>query len=208
MEISDEERAQIARLRYLISNSVKEHLVERPEKWPGVQGVTAACLQEGVWYSRTKQFVASQRGETVGDEDFAEEETVVLSPLPCWDHLELEEIERRIQELVEDVVEEAAQVRRAGGIEVQGEEAILAMDPLYCPPRVKRSPQPRFYAATKSAFQALWTAYSLVAAEFRDAAERLAEGALEVLFPERTHPRAAPFVAFGTSLASFEGQPA
>ena len=34
--ISDEEAAQVERLRYILAHGVKEHLVERVVDWPGV----------------------------------------------------------------------------------------------------------------------------------------------------------------------------
>ena len=43
--VSDEEGAQIERLRYGLAHGVKEDLVDRPRDWPGVHGVQA--LLEG-----------------------------------------------------------------------------------------------------------------------------------------------------------------
>jgi len=43
--VSDEEEAQIARLRYQLAHGAKEDLVERPRDWPGVHCVRA--LLEG-----------------------------------------------------------------------------------------------------------------------------------------------------------------
>ena len=37
--VSDEDEAQVARLRYLLSHGAKEFLVRSPEQWPGLQVV-------------------------------------------------------------------------------------------------------------------------------------------------------------------------
>ncbi|MDX1645370.1 MAG: hypothetical protein R3244_13530, partial [Thermoanaerobaculia bacterium] len=42
---------------------------------------------EGVWYNRTAFYNARQRGEDVRLADFAEPETLHLTPIPCWQGL-------------------------------------------------------------------------------------------------------------------------
>ncbi len=204
--VSDEEEAQVDRQKYLISNGVKENLVERPEQWPGVQGVTASIAGkplEGRWYNRTREHAERQRGEEVDAEALATDEVLVLSPLPCWAHLTDEKIQERVMELALQVTEEAALERKLTGREVLGVEAILAMDPLSSPATVERSPKPRFHAYRPAVWKEMWLAYALVLAAFRDAAERLREGGSEVVFPEGTHPPGLPFGPF-----SWRGQPA
>ena len=204
--VSDEEEAQVERLKYLISNGVKEGLVERPELWPGVQGVTASIAGrplEGRWYNRTREHVERQRGEKVDAEALATDEVLVLSPLPCWEDLTDEKIQEKVMELVEQATEEAALERNLTGRQVLGVEAILAMDPLSSPLTVERSPKPRFHAFRTAVWKQMWVAYALVLAAFRDAAERLREGDREAVFPEGTHPPGLPFVPF-----SCRGQPA
>ncbi len=55
--VSDEEEAQVARLRYLLEHGVKEGLVARPGDWPGVQCVAALtrgpAQLHGIWHERT-----------------------------------------------------------------------------------------------------------------------------------------------------------
>ena len=93
--VSDEEEAQVARLRYLLSQGVKEGLVERPEDWPGVHLARALHsgyeqISGGIWHDRSAQYRAetgagSKRVRTV---DFIEKNLAIkLSPLPCWENL-------------------------------------------------------------------------------------------------------------------------
>ncbi len=198
--ISDEEEAQIDRLRYLISNGVKEHLVERPEQWPGIHGVTASpdspCLQ-GRWYDRSREYAARQRTGEAEPEAFATDERIVLSPLPCWEHLSGEEYARRVGEIVEAEVEKAAVERRRTGQQVLGVKKILKKSPLSYPRKpVEGSPKPRFHTFREAVYKQMWTAYSWVLAAYREAAEALRAGDRDVAFPEGTHPPNLPFVPF------------
>lgn len=215
--VSDEEEAQVDRLKYLISNSVKEHLVERPEHWPGVQGVTAPWdgdsplgstpgdrpLLTGRWYNRTREYAERQRTGEADEEEFASEERLELSPVPCWKHLSDEEYRRRVADLVEQVVEEAACERRRTGQKVAGVQKILRTKPLSYPKSVEKSPKPRFHTFRRAVYKTLWEAYSWVLAAYRDAADRLREGDRTAAFPEGTHPPSLPFVPFLS-----RGQPA
>jgi hypothetical protein len=85
--VSAEPEAQRSRLKYLLGHGVKEFLVERTREWLGVHSVRALLDDEplvGYWFDRTQEFAARQRGGEFGRLDFAERETVTLSPLPCW----------------------------------------------------------------------------------------------------------------------------
>jgi hypothetical protein len=198
--VSNEEEAQVARLRYLISNSVKEHLVERPEQWPGLHGVTSASdgsRLTGRWYNRSREYAERQRTGEADPEAFATDERIVLSPLPCWKHLSEEVYRRRIGEIVEEVVEKAAAERRRTGQKVVGVKKILKTKPLSYPRKpVEKSRKPRFHALRKSVYKQMWEAYSWVLAAYREAADALRAGDRDVVFPEGTHPPSLPFVPF------------
>ena len=58
----------------------------------------------------------------------------------------------------------------------------------------KKSPAPRFHAATKAAREALRQAYGLFLAAFREAAERLKAGDPTARFPNGCFPPGLPFV--------------
>jgi REP element-mobilizing transposase RayT len=88
--ISEEESAQVERLRYLLSHGSKENLVPRPQDWPGVHCVDALLTgqpMEGTWFDRTKEYAARSRGEDVAPRRFATREVLELDPLPCWRHV-------------------------------------------------------------------------------------------------------------------------
>ena len=57
--ITDEETAQVERLAYILSNTVKENLVARVEEWPGVHCARPLLTGEGVegtWFDRRLEY--------------------------------------------------------------------------------------------------------------------------------------------------------
>jgi putative transposase len=195
--ISDEEAAQIERLTYVLSNGVKEGLVEHPQDWPGVQCVqalTAGKVLEGWWFDRTQEYRARRRGEDVGPFQYATRETLELAPLPCWKHLTPEQRQRRAAALVAEVDAEADDRRERTGVQPLGPEAILAQNPLSQPAKPKKSPAPAVHAATKAVRRELRNAYFTFVASYRDAAAKLRAGKRDATFPMGCFPPALPFV--------------
>ncbi len=211
--VSDEEGAQIKRLKYCLANSVKEFLVDRPCEWPGVHSAEALIAGEplvGHWFDRTREYSARQlRGEKdVREEQFASEERLVFSPLPCWAHLPEAEQRCRVADLVAEIEEEGELERQRTGRRSLGVEKILKADPHYRPEDVEKSPKPRFHAMAPEVFELLWRAWSEVIAAFREASARLLSGERDVEFPEGTFPPHLPFIRFADSLiVEARGQP-
>jgi hypothetical protein len=59
--VTDEDAAQIERLKYVLSQSVKANLVERVYQWPGVHSAGAlidGTPLEGHWFDRAQEFAA------------------------------------------------------------------------------------------------------------------------------------------------------
>ncbi len=195
--VTGEEPAQIERLKYLLSNGVKEDLVERVADWPGAHCVTSLLTGEpleGIWHERDQETRARNRGQEISPGQFEIPETVTFDPLPCWQHLSPEEQRQRVTRLVEEVEAEAAAERKRTGKPVLGVEAILAQDPYDHPERPKKEPAPFVHAATKAARLAFREAYALFVAAYREAAEKLRKGDRGAVFPIGSFPPALPFV--------------
>jgi putative transposase len=195
--VSEEETAQIERLRYSLAHGAKEDLVDRPRDWPGVHAVRALLegeVLEGLWFDRTQEYLARRRGEKFDPLHFATREILELDPLPCWKHLPEPERRRRIAALVEDIELEAATRRKKTGARPLGSAAVLAQDPHRQPKKTKKSLAPAFHAASKAVRRELWNAYSLFVAAYRDASEKLKAGLRDVVFPRGSFPPALPFV--------------
>jgi hypothetical protein len=143
--VSGEDGAQIERLRYLLANGCKEGLVARPQDWPGVH-VARALIQgedlKGLWFDRTREYAARNRGETFDRLKYASVETLHLSPLPCWKHLPSEVWRGRALDLIHEIVEETAARRARTGSEPLGAAAILGRHPHDRPKNPKKSPAP------------------------------------------------------------------
>ena len=199
IQVSDQEDDQIARLRYLLGAGVKEQLVERAIQWPGVHSARALTRDHplrGWWFDRSKEFAARRRGERFGRYEYATEETVILEPLPCWRHLPVKEVRRRVKELLREIEREAAAQRRDTGKPVPGAEAVMELDPHFRPTQRDRSPAPDFHARHKAVRKAMRYAYACVVSEHARASERLRAGERLVSFPEGTFPPGLPFVGF------------
>ena len=200
--VSEEERAQIGRLIYILSNGCKEDLVAEPQDWPGVHCVNALLTGqslEGTWFDRTQEFAARNRGENFGARQYATKDVLELAPLPCWRHLSPEQYQAQIAALVETIKAEAKARRQASGIQPLGPATILAQDPLSRPRKSKRSSAPRVHAVSKLVRKAMYEAYAWFVAAFREAAANLRAGDRMAKFPQGSFPPGLPFVAWGTA---------
>lgn len=149
--VSHEPEAQIARLRYLLEQGCKENLVAAPQDWPGASSLAAllaAAPLTGTWYDRTAEYRALQRGEQVSPDEFASEESLELAKLPCWDELDPAKVRVLIDELVSQIIQATAERHRTQGTRPLGRRRLLRQRPHHLPSRVRRSPAPRFHAAT------------------------------------------------------------
>jgi hypothetical protein len=88
-----------------------------------------------VWFDRTKEYSARNRGKTISPGQFATTETVTLSPLPCWEHLSPEQIRARVEAIVQRIEETAAKGREESGSAVLGATAVRAQKPFDQPAR-------------------------------------------------------------------------
>ncbi len=185
--ISDEEEAQVARLRYLLEHGVKEGLVQRPGDWPGVQCVTeltrGPSRLRGIW----------RGGRSVPPEERNTRETLELSPFPPWESRILRDRLKAALEIVADVEKRGLEALLETGSRPLGERAILSQNPHDRPRVVKRSPAPIAHAATIETWLAMKTAYWEFVAAYREAVEQWKHGPGAV-FPEGCFPPRAPFV--------------
>jgi hypothetical protein len=189
--------SQVARLRYVLCQGLKEGLVDRAERWPGVSSVKATTKGTrllGVWFDRTAQFEARRRG---AEPDRLHTEQIYelrLSHVPALGHLPAAEYRRYIADIIRKE-EEVVRPDRAelGKASVLGERRILAQDPHEGPTRSDRSPAPLVHATSFTARGALRAAYRAFVDAFRAAAGCLRAG-LPAEFPIGAFPPPNPFV--------------
>jgi REP element-mobilizing transposase RayT len=196
--VSEEELAQVGRLRYLLAHGVKESLVATVTDWPGAHCAGALLAGEaaaGVWIDRTQQHAARHRGEDAPDADFATTYRLELAPLPCWRHLTLDKRRRHVAELVAEA--EALARHRREGTSALGIAGVLRQDPHDRPSRSNHSPAPFIHAACRQTRQEWRSIYSEILAAFRTAAEKLKTGCRDVAFPDGCFPPSLPFCRSG-----------
>lgn len=198
--VSHEEEAQVGRLKYLLSQGVKEGLVERPEDWPGLHLAQALekgydSIPAGTWHDRTAQYRAERRSgaQRVRTADFIEKNlSVGLAPLPCWKEMPWKERRQAVRDLIEQVVLEAK--RERGQRPVLGDEALQRQDPLSAPTKSDRRYAPPCHAASRQARKALLRELRDFADAFLAASDALRNGR-EACFPQGCFPPGLPYVA-------------
>ena len=186
----EDEASQISRLRYSLSNCVKENLVARVRDWPGLQAAAAlidGTRLEGEWVDRTAMDAAQRRNpsEPVREEDFTVPMDLELHPLPCLAQRPHGQRNALYRRLVKEVEQDAAGERARTGAAVLGAERVLAMDPHHRPVEVARSPAPLIHAITKAAHKLWRTAYRAFADAYRRAADAHRD---DCAFPEGCIP--------------------
>ena len=212
--VSEEEADQVRVLRYILGHGPKEFLTDTVKEWPGVHSAMPTIEGEemvGQWIDRTAEYNARvRRGEAgVDSAKFASEERVVISPIPCWQHLPEAQWRNAVAGLVEDIDRKAALEREHLGKTSLGVAKILTEDPERRPDHVEKSPKPRFHARDPAVLRAMVEIWSEVIRCFREASEKLRSGMRNVTFPEGTFPPALPFVPFSleTVHATSRGRP-
>lgn len=203
--ISDEEAAQVARLKYLLSHGAKEGLVACPLDWPGVHCAASLLTGRplrGRWIDRTAAYKARQRGEAGSPDVHAHVGFLRFEKLPCWAHLTEEAYRREIAHLLDEIRREAGEMRRRKGIPLRARRkarrALRRVNPRSRPASPKRAPAPFCHAATRSARSELREGYRLFVAAYREAASALRRGETAVRFPEGCFPPGLPFVPLRT----------
>lgn len=200
-----DETSMVKRLRYLLSNGVKEGLVAKPEDWPGVSSLESLLTGqplEGTWYDRTAEYLArrSRRGKGLDPEQFGITYAVPHVPLPCWEDLAQEERAERVRLLIQDIEEEGAE-RARDGLPVLGRQAILAADPEERPEKWVRSPAPLCHTVKKSILDGFRATLALVLDVYYAASECFRKGEGEAEFPEGTFRPHGGFVPWAESVA-------
>ena len=207
MEISTEEKAQVARLKYVLSNGCKEGLVGSPLEWPGVgfgQALVRDLVLRGVWVDRDGLYEARRRGEDVSEADFAETVELVLSPLPCWVRLSEEGYREAVLGVVGEIESETAAMHRVDGTRPLGARRLLERDRRKRPLRPRQlewRPCPWVYGRSFEVVASLLEGLKEKVAAYRVASELLRSGFRLARFPENCFPPALPFVSLGSGMA-------
>ena len=178
------------RLRYLIANSTKEHLVARPQRWPGAHCANALCRgvdDVGVWVDRTKLWTMEPIGRKrrpPTEEDAATHYPVRLEKIPSKQDHSDEEYREWIRQMCREISEEAAKERRQTGQSVLGVKRALRFHPHHQPDKIAKSPAPFIHCFSRETRRRFVDAYRLFADGFRLASDELHGRLSEFSFPQ------------------------
>jgi len=200
--VSDEEVAQVDRLRYILAQGCKEGLVASPRDWPGVSSVQSRLHNtplRGIWIDRSAFYESRRRRGRSRVEDFTTTEILELTPLPCWAHLDAHTLRDLYAGLVREIERAAAAIDRVAGRSLARLRRVKARDPHYRPAHVKTGPAPWIHAASSAARRSFREAYATFARAYRSAASLFRAGHFGVLFPEGSFPPSRRFVPLATS---------
>ena len=179
-----DDEALVGRLRYILSQGVKDGLVRRSRDWPGLSSLrmlVRGSRRTFLWYGWSKRWTA--RNDQASTDRFhprwAEREMLELTVLPCWANLPQKRRARRVLELVRSAESEAEGAHER----VLGRARILAQHPHHRPSQPERSPRPYCHATTAAGRRAFVEHYRAFVASFRSASLRWRHGELGAQFP-------------------------
>lgn len=193
----------VARMRYNLAHGCKEGLVWRPRDWPGVSSLSALASGKkitGVWIDRTAMSKASGNSTTLDPRDFATTYEVPIEPIPALQDLPDEEQQKFYRKMVADIERETRQNNRDKGHIPPGPAWVCRQHPHTILKGGKNTPAPLCLTRSRRIRMAFFEAYKLFLHAFRQAAQRLKAGELDVDFPPNCFPPGLPFVPFPRAL--------
>ena len=182
-----DEAAQIDRLKYILSNSVKEGLVKHPRYWPGVhcyRHLAEGTRLEGVWINRTLR----HRRPHLDESHVVTHSRLNLKPLPCLEHLSPNEQRQTIKDLARATIDECDLTQK-----FMGTKRILSQNPFDAPQTINRSPAPLVHCMCSQLKREFISAYREFVSSYKDAYQRVMRLKLVGEFPHGSLPPTAWF---------------
>jgi len=194
-----DDEALVDRLVYTVTNPVKAGLCHRADEWPGVVLFARGSRREQIpvsWIDRDRERQARagarRRGEAAPiSETFRVEASLAIDPLPPEIH---GSGHARLPVAIEAREKELAAERRQAGLRPLGAARVLAQSWHAAPRHPKRAPRPLCHAASPALREAFREGFRSFLDLFREASERLREGASQMAFPEWSFPPGRPLV--------------
>ena len=194
------EESQVICLKYILSQGVKEDLVERPEHWPGLHCakhmMTGARIKaewlDATSYHRAKTIQSRLvRKKRLNKSDFIQRLDLTVDALPCWQHLSIKARRSHVSALVAEIVAEEARRRKRERKTVVGRKAVRNMSIVVCikpvlPPwwRKRRRQLTAWAKRDHEATRAYVSEYGCFQRGYRDACVALMKAGGEGGFPE------------------------
>ncbi len=180
-----DDASSVDRLTYILSHGVKEGLVRTPEEWPGTSCLAQLRSEDAViyrffhWAKRWTKGVLRQDADSLLNKKWAENVSLRLTPLPCWNRLSKYARRRKVDGLVKDIVDAGKAAFRS----VLGRKVVQQQAPHKAPRTLKKTPQPLCHATSVEARQVFRQTLHQWVAAYRRAAKRFRNGEWTVQFP-------------------------
>ena len=189
-----DEAAQIDRMKYILSNSVKEGLVKHPRYWPGVhcyRNLAEGTPLHGIWINRTSQHVHS----AVTEKQATTKLTLNLAQLPFYETLSTYEYRAAMRALAKEAVEDSQAESQS---QYLGQKRILNVDPHSSPKSTDKSPAPLCHSGCPRKYRAFVESFREFVSDYKHAYDRIVEGLLSVELPHGSLPPTGWSVSFSS----------
>ena len=183
--VLDEEALQ-ERMRYILSNSVKEGLVKHPRYWPGVhcyRHLVEGTQLRGIWIDRTAKYLMPHMSER----ELTTNYTLKLAKPPCYKHLSDFEYRGVIRELANEALAECDVSKSP-----VGQKRILAMDPHTKPEKTDKSPAPLCHSGCPKKKREFKAAFREFVSDYKAAYLALLRENLTAVIPDGAIPLCIP----------------
>ena len=190
--------SQVNAMKYVLSQGVKENLVERPQDWPGVHAAASLISGKalvGKWldatgYAKAKDATnRTAKPKKIRRADYEKTYTMSFDPLPCWSPLAPAKQRVEVKDIIDAIIDEGAQARCREKKSVFGAANVMLvpLDHITQLPRLPWYQQRRrmvCWADPRDArTQAYLADYRAFQIAFREASKALRAGDLSAQFP-------------------------
>ena len=180
-----DEDAALERMKYILSNSVKEGLVKHPRYYPGVHSyrhLVEGRPLHGIWVNRSSMHT----DPGLSDADASERLTLTLSRLPQYEKMS----EMAYRDLIRGLTNEMlAEIERP--VKVLGQKRILNQDPLTMPASPSKTPAPLCHTSCERLRSQFGQSFRDFVQAYKEAYKELADSQFKGLFPEGSIPPTA-----------------
>ena len=187
-----DEAAQIDRLKYILSNSVKEGLVKHPRYWPGVhcyRHLAEGTAFHGIWIDRTARHLFPRLSER----QVTTKLKLELDQLPCYQDMSTHDYRSIIRSLAKEATTECE-----SDVRPMGQKRILDTDPHSKPKDCDKSPAPICHSGCPEKRNAFVAAFREFVSDYRLAYQTTVLRRLRTAFPTG----GLPPIAWSVSLES------
>ena len=177
-----DDEALHGRVRYILAHGVKERLVRRCADWPGLSSLTMMLesrTRAAKWFNWTRRWADRRGGVDRYSREWAEDETLTLTPLPTSAPRAVTSQRAIIRQAIAAIEREAA----LDPTPVLGVKAILAQSPQFRPAHLARRRRPLCHAATMALRKFFRSQYRSWVSSFLAASAEWRKGRLEAAFP-------------------------